>query len=113
MSRPVIDRFICDPGNWKLGFLYFCRADSRVVVPRRIRNAGWTLNFARPMALPVFAYLLAVLYDVMELGRALGPGGDARFGLKLLLALVILTVAYRFLNRMSGSSTDGRRSASP
>ncbi|WP_269524399.1 hypothetical protein [Coraliomargarita parva] len=39
-----------DPQNWKCRLFYFCRADPRVIVPKRPTWAGRTLNFAHPKA---------------------------------------------------------------
>ena len=94
MSHHEIDRFHCDSANWKLGIFYFCRADQRIVVPKRIRGLGWTINFARPLALPFLAFILAVAYGALALVRSFGGGGDARFAIKLLLALGIIALCY-------------------
>jgi len=47
------DRMINDPINYKWGIFYFNRKDSRVVVPKRSKMMGWTLNFGN-----IYAYLL-------------------------------------------------------
>lgn len=99
MSQHRLDRFRCDPDNWKLGGLfYFCRADQRMIVPKRIRGLGWTLNLARPLAVPFLGFILAVVYGVLELSRSFGAGGDAPFAIKLLLALGLIALCYRLSN---------------
>jgi hypothetical protein len=45
------DELHADPANWKWGIFYFSREDRRIVVPKRIRGLGWTINFARPEAI--------------------------------------------------------------
>lgn len=35
-----------NPNNYKYGMFYFNKEDSRVVVPKRNRSFGWSLNFA-------------------------------------------------------------------
>ena len=77
-SRFHLDRFRADPGNWVFGLFYFCPADARVVVPKRIRGFGLTLNFARFLALPVLVLLLVICWMPLEpwLGASL-----ERFGL--------------------------------
>jgi uncharacterized membrane protein len=35
-----------DPLNWKWGIFYVNRLDNRLIVPKRIKSLGWTLNFA-------------------------------------------------------------------
>ncbi len=47
------DRMIQDPANYKAGIFYFNRRDRRVVVPKRNKMMGWTLNFAN-----MYTYLL-------------------------------------------------------
>src|SRR4029453_1216448 len=98
MSRYAIDRFHCDPDNWKLGIFYFCRADQRLIVPKRIRGLGWTLNFARPLAGPFLVFTLAVVCGVLELAGSFGTGGDARFAIKLLATLGLIALCYRISN---------------
>lgn len=72
MTRAEFDRLSRDPGNWFLGFLYFCPADPRVLVPKRIRGFGWTLNFARPLALPYLFLLVTAVGLVVDVARRLG-----------------------------------------
>jgi hypothetical protein len=99
MSASAFDRHYYDSNNWKLGFIYFCRADSRMLVPKRMRGLGWTLNFARLLAVPFLGFMVALVYGLLELFLSFGGGGDARFATKLLLALGILALGYRLANR--------------
>jgi len=46
-------RMINDPSNYKWGIFYFNRRDSRIIVPKRSKLMGWTLNFGN-----IYAYLL-------------------------------------------------------
>ena len=48
-----MDKMKNDPMNYKWGVFYFNRKDSRIILPRRNKIMGWTLNFANP-----FTYLL-------------------------------------------------------
>lgn len=105
MSNHTLDPFQCDPANWKLGIFYFCREDQRMMVPKRIRGLGWTLNFARPLAVPFLGFILAVIDGVVELSRSFGAGGDARFAIKLLLALGIIALCYRLSNPPTKNSS--------
>jgi hypothetical protein len=104
MSTSAFDRHYFDANNWKLGFIYFCRADQRIFVPKRIRGLGWTLNFARPLAVPSLGFILAVVYGVLELSRSFGAGGDARCAIKLLLALGLMALCYRLSIPRPGST---------
>ena len=60
MTREEIERCWKDPHNRKWG-VYCCKADPRVIVPRRFKWMGWTVNFARPGAIPVLLLLLGIL----------------------------------------------------
>ena len=39
-----------DHENYKWGLFYWNPKDTRVFVPKRIRQFGWTLNFANPVS---------------------------------------------------------------
>lgn len=64
MRKDEIERLWNDPANWATG-VYRCAADPRVVVPKRTKAMGWTINFAHPMAWPVI---------VLSVALAIGPG---------------------------------------
>ena len=96
---PTLDQFHSDPANWKLGFIYFCRADPRIVVPKRIRGLGWTINLARPMAIPSVVLLVGVVWGVLELMSYLGVSAEIRFLVKLLLAIGIIAGCYYLAHR--------------
>jgi hypothetical protein len=108
MSTPAFDRHYYDSNNWKLGFIYFCRADERMLVPRRVWGLGWTLNFARPLALPFLGFLLALVAGVMELANAFGGSGDLRFAVKLLLALGLIAVCYQLSIRRPATRSESK-----
>jgi len=95
MSHPLRDLNHCNPGNWKLGVFYFCREDPRMIVPKRLRGLGWTLNFARPLAVPWLLFLIALGLGLLELLRSLNGDGDARLALQLLAALGLVALGYR------------------
>jgi hypothetical protein len=48
-----------DPSHWRMGVLYSAPNDSRLLVPLRFANAGWTPNLARPRAVVLGVGLLA------------------------------------------------------
>jgi uncharacterized membrane protein len=52
MTPEQVQAYWKDPHNRKWGF-YYCKADPRVIVPRRFKWMGWTVNAARPSAIPV------------------------------------------------------------
>jgi hypothetical protein len=61
MTQDRLDELWARPSSWKLGFIYFCKEDPRAIVPKRIKWAGWTINFAHWYSWPVFLLLLAAL----------------------------------------------------
>ena len=60
MTHEEIEACWKDSHNWKWG-IYYCKADPRVIVPKRLKWMGWTVNFARPSAIPVVLLLLAMV----------------------------------------------------
>lgn len=103
MSRNLRDLSHCNPGNWKLGVFYFCREDSRILVPKRIRGLGWTVNLARPLAIPFFLFGLAFLLGIFELIKSFGNGGDALFAMKVLGGLGFIALCYWFCRKVAGT----------
>lgn len=78
------------------------------MVPKRVRGLGWTLNFARPLALPFLGYLLALVHGVLELANSFGGSGDFGFAVKLLLVLGLIALGYGLsIPRRSSASSDG------
>lgn len=114
MGTSAFDRHYFDSKNWKLGFIYFCRADQRIFVPKRIRGLGWTLNFARPLAVPVLGFLLAVVYGVLEFSRSFGADGDTRFAIRFLLTLGLIALCYRLsIPRPNSAPSDDAAAGKP
>lgn len=56
-----LDFLWANPKYWKLGFLYFCPDDPRVIVSKKARF-GWTLNFARLLAYPALSGMVLFLF---------------------------------------------------
>ncbi len=74
MTQEEIQACWNDPSNYKLGLIYYCKADPRAIVPRRLKWMGWTVNFARPSAIPFMALCLAVLAFPVWVVTAKGAG---------------------------------------
>jgi len=98
MNKLSRDELHADPANWKWGIFYFCREDPRIIVPKRIRGLGWTINFARPSALLWLAFMLLFIYGTLALARLAGASHDAQLMIKVLLALGIIGFCYRLAN---------------
>ena len=50
-----------NPEHWKWGVFYVNAKDDRVIVPKRIKSMGWTLNFAHPKAYMGFALIIIII----------------------------------------------------
>jgi hypothetical protein len=73
MTPDEIEACWKDPRNRKWG-VYYCPADPRVIVPKSIKWMGWTVNAARPSALPVVLLLLAILAGPVIIAASHGAG---------------------------------------
>jgi len=51
-----------NPENWKWGVFYFNRKDSRLIVSKRIKLLGWTLNFAHPLSYLIIALIFIFVF---------------------------------------------------
>lgn len=71
MTREEVEACWRDPRNYKWG-IYYCKADPRPVVPRRCKWMGWTVNFARPSAIPVLGLVFAILVVPIRILSAQG-----------------------------------------
>ena len=93
-----LDACTRDPASWHWVFFYFCRDDPRIVVPRRVSGLGWTLNFARPLALPFLAALIVFVLGVLRIAELAAFAGANRQGLltfKILLLVAVVMACHR------------------
>ncbi len=90
MNASEPDAMHQDPDNWRLMFFYFSPQDPRIVVRRRRRAMGWTLNFAWPLAFPVLLALIGGVSGSMELLNRLALSGTSRWtGIFTLMVLAV------------------------
>ena len=82
MTREELEKLWSDPRNWKW-MLYYCKADPRVIVPKRPKWRGWTVNAAHPWAVPVLLLIIALIAVPISIQLTHGAG----------LAVVAVTVA--------------------
>lgn len=62
MKTSPYDVLWSNPAHWKWRLFYCCKADPRVIVPKRPKWMGRTLNFAHPRAYTVLlATVIAIL----------------------------------------------------
>lgn len=74
MTREETEARRRDPRNYRWGGIYYCKADPRAIVPRRLKWMGWTVNFARPSAIPITLLLVAIVAVPVFIARAFGAG---------------------------------------
>lgn len=60
-SEEQLEQWHKDPNNWKLGLFYYNTDDERLFPPKRMKWAGWTVNFANPKSIVAFVVLVIVL----------------------------------------------------
>jgi hypothetical protein len=60
IAAEQLEKFWRDPANWKRG-IYRCAADPRVIVPKRIKWMGWTVNFSHRYAWPSLLLIIALM----------------------------------------------------
>lgn len=94
MTREELEACWKDPENRKRG-VYYCKADPRVIVPKRLKWMGWTINFARPSAIPVMLLTLTIVAVPTLFVRAWdGDLGVVLATLLISTAVVCLICAY-------------------
>lgn len=97
MTRDEIEACWKDPRNRKWGVFYYCKADPRVIVPKRLKWMGWTVNAARPSAIPVVLLFFAFLAVPVLIVQAKGAG----IGVQLVTGAVAITVVYLLCAHLS------------
>ena len=55
-----------DPDNWIWGFLYYNPKDSRLLNTKRIKELGWTINFANPNSVFLVIIFITILLIIGE-----------------------------------------------
>src|SRR5262245_25377365 len=99
----TLEKLWSDADNWRGGIIYFCKDDPRIIVPKRPRWGGWTLNFAHGSAWLVlsnviFSILLPSLFLLVggSLGIALGLALEAGIIVSWCLLSAVLSSARRY-----------------
>ena len=58
VTRDKLEQLWRDPVNWKRGLIYSCKDDPRIVVPKKQKWRGWTINFAHRRATPTLILMI-------------------------------------------------------
>ncbi|MBK9634972.1 MAG: hypothetical protein IPO64_10800 [Bacteroidetes bacterium] len=53
--------------HYKFGIFYYNPNDGRIIVPKRIKYLGWTLNFANPLSYGIIIAIFAIIFLVKQL----------------------------------------------
>jgi hypothetical protein len=85
MKLRELDEIHESSSSWIFGVIYFAPRDPRLLVRKRCRALGWTLNFARPLALPLVAGTLAVLWAGLSLVASLDWSDSLKWSAALAL----------------------------
>ena len=65
-SQELKNKWHDDPKNWKLGIFYFNTADKRIVISKRLKLFGWTLNFANALSYIIMIGLVVAVYFLRQ-----------------------------------------------
>jgi len=89
MKATDLEALRLDPKHWHLLLFYFAPTDPRIMVKKRF-GIGWTLNFARPLAIPFLAGLITAFYIGIDLLSRLDLSESAQWF--VLFGLIVLTI---------------------
>lgn len=93
MKNPPPNDLWSDPGNWKYGLIYHCRADPRVIVPKRLRWTGYTVNFGHAAAWPALAAIVGAVLAPFGLAFVL-PADQVAVGVGVAFVLAIVALIW-------------------
>jgi hypothetical protein len=91
MAQAELERLWADPKNWRPPGIYRSVEDPRLIVPKRRRWAGWTLNFAHPAAWAVLAGSAVVAVGPVLAVLASGRATPARVLGAVAVSVVVLS----------------------
>jgi hypothetical protein len=97
MTREEIETCWRDPRNRKWGFLYYCKADPRVIVPKHPKWMGWTANFAHPSAIAITLLLITLVAAPVWTVISMGAGTALVFA-TVIAAIFVLCLLCAYLS---------------
>ena len=62
-NNDTLEKWHKDPNNWKWVIFYFNKEDDRILIPKRIKWMGWTVNYANPSS--IFVFLIAIVFFIL------------------------------------------------
>jgi hypothetical protein len=91
LPRGTLDRLWTDPDNWLPLGLYYCKDDPRIIVPKKIRAFGWTMNFAHTWVWAALLILIiSAIVPIIYLKSTYNPAGTALFLTVWVVSLVVI-----------------------
>lgn len=87
-----------DPANWKLGIVYCCAQDPRIVVRQRL-PVGWTWNFAHAKVYPVILIAVLLFLSPPVFAWWQGVRSILALGIISLVALSVIMIAAARMSR--------------
>ena len=91
MTKAQLDRLWNDPNSWGT-WTYRCEADPRLVVPKRAPWAGWTVNFAHPLAWPAIIASVLLAAGPTLLVVLLGPHPPHPVAILIAVAVPVVVI---------------------
>jgi uncharacterized membrane protein len=92
MAAAELERLWQDPRNWTPPGIYRSAADPRLIVPKRRRWAGWTLNFGHRAAWLVLLGSIVIAVGPVLLVLALGRVSAATVVGAIAASVLVLSV---------------------
>ncbi|QSB27747.1 DUF5808 domain-containing protein [Flavobacterium sp. CLA17] len=68
-SKETKNEWHHDPKNWKWRIFYYNPKDKRLFPPKRIKQLGWTINFANPNSILFILTIIATIYLLTKYTR--------------------------------------------
>jgi hypothetical protein len=96
MHTTEFDHLWSERKNWKLGLVYSCKEDPRIIVPKKPRWMGQTLNFAHAKSYAVLAATIFAIATPMPLLAAVTGTIASPLWIACLVATVIAIVVFYY-----------------
>ena len=90
-ERSELERIHASPASWFLYIIYFAPKDPRIIVKKRVGALGWTLNFARLLALPTLLALIGLLIGAFQLAATWDLSQSAQLGFAAVIILALVS----------------------
>lgn len=96
MTKEELETLWRDKSNWRGGIIYYCKKDPRLVVPKRVKWLGWTMNCVHPRAIGiiVFIFVTVLLPFIVESKLNIATPLVVNVTLAVVVVLVIALCAY-------------------